>query len=510
MKLTTLVPLATLTTAFVLPDEPMVNQIVIESQKTSPKHFSDRIPSKDDVLSNVGKTFKDAVAVSENAIDAAIHAATETGKSLTNSFTCHQSWTSWDVGNWLESAESTPALYSGMDIIDEYEDDHDDHHDRDEDHDHHGKKGKSKKSKKSKKAKKAKKPHHKPCGRKPHHGHKKPNMTVYELISKSKYTTKLAKLINGYDDIVTQLNGTQANWTIFAPTDKAFDKIPKGHEPSAEVIKAILGYHVSPDFYPAGRVLVTHTIPTTYYEDALGGPQRLRIGLGLRGLAVNFYSRVIAVNIFGTNGVIHGVDSVLLPPPPAFKILTLLPGEFSTLTLGLEKTGLFEAIKSGTHVGGTFFAPNNMAFKRLGPKINAFLFSSYGEKYLKALLKYHVVANQTLYSDAFYGPKGEGEIGDSSIPKGRFHAELPTLLKGKSLSIDVARFGGLISMKINGFGRVAVQDGLVKDGVVHIIHSILIPPKTPGGAAYVGGELDVEDLKERLGEFVDEDEVHEL
>jgi hypothetical protein len=68
---------------------------------------------------------------------------------------------------------------------------------------------------------------------------------------------------------------------------------------------------------------------------------------------------------------------------------------------------------------------------------------------LTALLKYHVVANQTLYSDAFYKAKDveekgchgreEGEVGEEDIPKGYFHVDLPTLLDEKSLSIDVAR-----------------------------------------------------------------------
>merc|ERR1712098_980495 len=210
-----------------------------------------------------------------------------------------------------------------------------------------------------------------------------------------------------------------------------FEKLPKGHKkPSKELIKKVLAYHVSPDFYPAGRVLVTHTIPTALGEDSLGGnPQRLRVG----------------INIFGTNGVIHGVDSLILPPPPAYKIIELVPSEFSTLELALVKTGLDKALADAPHAGGTLFAPSNWAFQKLGPRINAFLFSKYGEKYLKALLKYHVVANQTLYSDAFYKEKsssGEGEVGEDGIPKGYFHVDLPTLLEDKSLSIDVARYGG--------------------------------------------------------------------
>lgn len=123
---------------------------------------------------------------------------------------------------------------------------------------------------------------------------------------------------------------------------------------------------------------------------------------------------------FGTNGVIHGVDSILVPPPNAVDIITFFPGEFSTLELALTKTGLIDALNdTSNHVGGTLFAPSNFAFRKLGPKINAFLFSRYGQKYLKALLKYHVVANQTLYSDAFY--KAEETNDHHRIPKGYFH-----------------------------------------------------------------------------------------
>lgn len=126
---------------------------------------------------------------------------------------------------------------------------------------------------------------------------------------------------------------------------------------------------------------------------------------------------------FGTNGVIHGVDSLLVPPPNSVDIITFLPGEFSTLELALRKTGLIDKLNDTTqHTGGTIFAPSNFAFQLLGNRVNAFLFSSYGLKYLEALLKYHVVPNQTLYSDAFY--KAENAEVDE-IPKGVYHASRP-------------------------------------------------------------------------------------
>ncbi|KAL0260539.1 hypothetical protein SLS55_004228 [Diplodia seriata] len=335
----------------------------------------------------------------------------------------------------------------------------------------------------------------------PHHF-----ITVYELIAKSKYTTKLAKLINDDPELVKLLNGTTANFTVFAPTDKAFEKIPKhGKEPSKEFIKKVLLYHISPEFYPAGRVLHTYTIPTLYKEPALGGDdfaQRLSVNIGFKGLTLNFYSRIVAINIFGTNGVIHGLDTILIPPPKAADIISLLPGEFSTLTLGLEKTGLFDVLNSTDHAGGTFFAPSNWAFKKLGPRINAFLFSSYGEKYLKALLKYHIVPEQTLYSDAFYRPSKDDEHS-----KGYFHVDLPTLLDDKPLSVDVGSHGPFTEIKINGFSRVAIQNGIAKDGVIQVVSSVLIPPKTAGMNDFWEGEhLSVDEFKARLEPFVESGE----
>lgn len=142
-------------------------------------------------------------------------------------------------------------------------------------------------------------PHHGP----PHHGrpshpphHEKPNQTVYELISKSKYTTKLAKLIDEFPELVDKLNGTKANYTVFAPIDEAFERIPKhGKKPSKEILEKVLLYHISDDFYPAGRVLHSYTIPTLLEPELLGHNQRLTVRVTLKGPTVNFYSKLVAV-----------------------------------------------------------------------------------------------------------------------------------------------------------------------------------------------------------------------
>ena len=469
MRVLSLLPLAVAATAFVIPDEQTLNSLSIEQQEP-PHSFFDRIPSAEEAWDQLEDTFHKGVGCAKHKLDQAKHTFDDAVD-----FTFNEAVKFGD--NFEDAIAAESWLQSGHYEIDLF----DGHHGPP----HHGPGGKP--------------PHH----RRPHHPphHHKPNLTVYELIAKSKYTTKLAKLINEYPDLVEALNGTAHNYTVFAPTDKAFEKIPGHHKPSKEIIKSILMYHTSTEFYPAGKILVTRTIPTALKSEDLGGfPQRLATQIGLRGLTVNFYSKIVAANIFGTNGVIHGVDSLLLPPPKIVTILGALPGEFSTLDLALVKTGLDKLFNdSSSHQGGTLFAPSNGAFQKLGPRINGFLFSKYGEKYLKALILYHAADNFTLYSDAYYPPEGQ-----TSVPKSRFHVDLETGLRGKFLSIDVARYGRLVDIRINGFNHVAVMDGIAKDGVIQVVPNVLIPPKTPGAFEETSEDMTVEELKERLEPFVED------
>jgi len=263
MKFSTILPFVGLSAAFVIPDEQVLSEIAIEDHRQT---------QKSSWAKEVQNTVEDATHKAKNVLDDALSSSTATVESLSN--TIYD--TAFDAQAWLSTAAN--------DAYDAWEDhEHPPHHGPP----HHGP------------------PHHDEPHR-PHHPphHHEPNLTVYELISKSKYTTKLAKLLDDYPDLVKALNGTKANYTVFAPTDKAFERIPEhAPKPSKEDLRKILSYHVSPHFYPAGRVLATHTIPTLLEGEHLPGkhsPQRLSLNIGLRGLTVNFYSRVVAVNIVST------------------------------------------------------------------------------------------------------------------------------------------------------------------------------------------------------------------
>ena len=128
------------------------------------------------------------------------------------------------------------------------------------------------------------------------------NRTIYQLISTNRHTTRFAELLSEYEDLVDLLNGTKANYTLFVPVNEAFSHIPHDKKPSKRFVEDVLRYHVGHGLYPAAKILATHTLPTALDEKLLGGrPQRLRVRVGITGLRVNFYSKVIFANAVGAN-----------------------------------------------------------------------------------------------------------------------------------------------------------------------------------------------------------------
>ncbi len=123
------------------------------------------------------------------------------------------------------------------------------------------------------------------------------NRTIYQLISTNRHTTKFAELLSEYEDLIDLLNSTKANHTLFVPVNEAFSHIPDHKKPSKKFIEDVLRYHITHGLYPAAKILATHTLPTALEEKLLGGrAQRLRVRVGITGLRVNFYSKVIFAN----------------------------------------------------------------------------------------------------------------------------------------------------------------------------------------------------------------------
>jgi uncharacterized surface protein with fasciclin (FAS1) repeats len=100
--------------------------------------------------------------------------------------------------------------------------------------------------------------------------------------------------------------------TVFAPTDDAFAALPAGTLDSLlkpenkEQLKAILLYHVV-----SGKVMSTD-LKGTINADTLEG-DTIKIVAASSGVTVNG-ANVVAADVAASNGVIHVIDAVLLPP----------------------------------------------------------------------------------------------------------------------------------------------------------------------------------------------------
>ena len=107
--------------------------------------------------------------------------------------------------------------------------------------------------------------------------------------------------------LVDTLKG-EGPFTVFAPTDEAFAKLPPGTLDSLlqdrEALTKVLTYHVVP-----GRVMAADVVNLTSAETVQGQSIRIDTSSGVKVDDAN----VVKTDIVTSNGVIHVIDSVILP-----------------------------------------------------------------------------------------------------------------------------------------------------------------------------------------------------
>merc|ERR550532_1744057 len=180
-------------------------------------------------------------------------------------------------------------------------------------------------------------------------------------------------------------------------------------------------------------------------------------------------AKVTFANVAARNGVVHIIDSVLIPPgfvpppPPSQKnIVQLAEGnkDLSILVAAIAAADLADTLSSTTRKF-TVFAPTDEAFKALPAGTLDDLMKPENKKQLVDILTYHVLPEQVLSTDLK-----------------PFQAE--TTVEGKPL--HVTKWGGLVrvgsSLESKDLRNVASADNLASNGVVHIIDGVLLPPQT--------------------------------
>ncbi len=261
--------------------------------------------------------------------------------------------------------------------------------------------------------------------------------------------------------------------TLFAPNNDAFKASGLDSATVAKMDPAalanVLRYHVvgsavkSTDVKAGVNNAVTTLNGTAYASNFVYGTRTDNMPVSY-GVSVNG-SRVILADIAATNGIVHIVDAVIVPPAQTVVGLVVADASFSSLRVAVVRAGLDGALAAAGPL--TVFAPNNTAFQKffnvttnaaVEAQINALPIAT-----LTKILTYHVVSGR-VYSTNFT-PKALNIAGGVPVPG-------PV----KMLSNDNLTVSG--DLKLNdGTKDVNITKGnlSVTNGVVHVIDNVLVP-----------------------------------
>merc|ERR1740117_1858745 len=188
-------------------------------------------------------------------------------------------------------------------------------------------------------------------------------------------------------------------------------------------------------------------VPTLQGSDLL--VQKSSVG----GVTVN-NANVVVADVAASNGVVHVIDSVLIPPVTAAPVPSIVERAvatpaLSTLVSVLTAPG-YEGLLAALGAPGTYtvFAPTNDALAAAGVDIRDVAAVS-------EVLKYHVVPNVAAFARDLQG------------------VQMVPSLQGSNLLIQKSAAG----VTVNN-ANVVVADVAASNGVVHVIDSVLIPPVT--------------------------------
>jgi len=246
--------------------------------------------------------------------------------------------------------------------------------------------------------------------------------------------------------LVDTLKG-EGPFTVFAPTDAAFKKLGRATleallaDPAA--LGSILTYHVVAGKYYSGDILQRSSFTTVNGADLVFTMKN--------GKPYINNARITMTDIVTTNGVIHVIDTVVIPPSKDIVDTAVADPQLKALVAAVQAAGLAEVLKSDGPF--TVFAPTNAAFAKLGrPTLEALLADP---AKLASILTYHVVPGKVYSGDVV-------KLSSATTVNG---ADVAISLKNGKVYINNA--------------KVIKTNILATNGVIHLIDTVLIPPAAP-------------------------------
>ncbi len=283
-----------------------------------------------------------------------------------------------------------------------------------------------------------------------------PRVTVVDIIvgSEDHNILEAAVLAAGLETTLS----TDGPFTIFAPTDAAFEALPEGTidallaDPSGDLTDILLYHAISGD--------IRSTDLSDGQTAATINGKDITVSITNEGVFIND-AQVTVVDLVTDNGVIHVIDAVLLPPRVTVVDVIVGSEDHNILEAAVLAAGL-ETTLSGDGPF-TIFAPTDAAFEALPEgTIDALLADPSGD--LTDILLYHAIS---------------GDIRSTDLSDGQTTATI----NGKDITVSITNEGVFIND-----AQVTVVDLVTDNGVIHVIDAVLLPPRVTVVDVIVGSE----------------------
>jgi uncharacterized surface protein with fasciclin (FAS1) repeats len=244
-------------------------------------------------------------------------------------------------------------------------------------------------------------------------------------------------------DLVDTLKGA-GPFTVFAPTDAAFDAFEAANPGvlaslSVEELTNILLYHVV-----AGDVRAADLVNGGLAATVQGAP----VQFDLSGDTPRVIEAgIVSPDVEASNGVIHVIDSIILPPEMDIVETALAAGDFTQLANALTAADLVGALQGDGPF--TVFAPTDAAFQAF-EAANPGVLEGLSTEELTNVLLYHVVGALA----------GSGDLVDG-MQIDTLEGNAVTISLANGVSVDTA--------------SVSTADILTSNGVIHVIDAVILP-----------------------------------
>jgi len=271
-----------------------------------------------------------------------------------------------------------------------------------------------------------------------------PSETVVDVALDNGFSTLATAVVTA--ELLPALTNPLSNFTVFAPTNEAFDNLAAALGTDINGILAlsnladILTYHV------LGAKVLAADINNGDIVDALSTTNTLKLTKKTNGDVFVNQAQVTTANVNADNGVVHILNAVVLPFETVVDVA--LDNGFSTLATAVVTAELLPALTNPLSKF-TVFAPTNDAFDDLATALGTDINGVLALPFLADVLLYHVVSGEVLSTDLTNGPVAT--------------------LNGQSLTVDLTS-----GVKIDD-ANVILADQTSENGVVHVIDAVILP-----------------------------------